>query len=209
MHINRRLIHLATVKSRLGFTTGIGIVATAAVLFVTAPDSTHGEQRVPELCKSDHFSNLRGRARPSECCKLGNQAWSKITTPTRQTLRYQTFSAGPCREADGEGTNCGIGSYPFVRCAFGPCGQQTEWVLRADEIHIFAPNTKPLVCGWVAENISDCGSMEEPDGECKVGSNRHFPEPYIDQPVYDGVMPSCPYNQCAIGGRPMVIGWGQ
>jgi hypothetical protein len=129
------------------------------------------------------------------CCQDGNRMWA---TMDGHRMGYRLYDAPPCREADGLGTNCGVGSDPFKPCDYGPCGARIEWRVTAEAIHIFQPVSKPEKCGWQITNVTTClVGCDWP-----VGSNRSNPEPFAGQALYAGLTGTCPYRRCLRGGTP-------
>ena len=181
---------------RLGLPTVIAIAAPAVVLFGTVPQSTRAGNPVAEACWGERFPTNTGG--PSSCCQDGNRTWH---IQGGRLLAFREYGA-VCREADGKGTNCGVGSNPFVPCAYGPCGAKNVWALEAKELHVFVPTSKPEKCGWEAQNITACPTRE--DGECRgaIGGFRGYPEPYAGQAENPGATATCTYIRCLVGGTP-------
>ena len=193
-----------SLKSLLRFTSMIAISAVAALgapslLLGGAPQKpSQPAQSLAEICSSDRFSvNSQD---PVQCCQDGNRTWD---APDSQRLVYRVYGL-PCREADGVGTNCGEGSSPFVQCTYGPCGGRVEWAIKAQSVHIFLPVSKPSKCGWEALGILDCIKSDDADGCGKLGGTRSYPESYTGQPLYPGVIPTCGFTKCLVGGTPAV-----
>jgi len=161
------------------------------------PASPPSGQPVAEECWADRFPVLGGI--PVQCCQDGQRTWH---TNDNRVLAFRTYGS-PCREADGIGVNCGVGSVPFVPCAYGPCGGRNEWAIVAEEVRIFEPVSKPNKCGWEVRDIVDVIICTDPDGcEWQVKGFRFYPEPYADQPIYGGVTSTCPFRRCLVGGVP-------
>jgi hypothetical protein len=189
-------------RLRLRFAPRIAITAMAVLgvpvllLAGASGESTQGEQSVAEMCSGDRFpTNLPN---PVQCCQDGHRTWH---TNDNRVLSYRTYGEA-CREADGVGTNCGVGSTPFVPCAYGPCGAKTEWAIEAEDVQIFEPMSKPTKCGWEVLNIIACRVTADPDGCAKIGGTRSYPEPYTDQTLYSRVTSTCPFRRCLVGGVP-------
>ena len=193
-----------------GTVTSLALGVVILMLFSGAPGPGHGSAASdlasiqgrkpgPEQCSSGRFpTNV---SNPVQCCQDGNRTWH---TNDGRVLAYRTYGR-PCREANGVGTNCGVGSTPFVPCAFGPCGGMTVWAVLADEVRVFFPISKPKKCGWEVRNIQTCLISEDPDG-CvgPPGSTRSKPEPYVDQLLYPGLISTCPFTRCLKGGTPVL-----
>lgn len=129
------------------------------------------------------------------CCQDGQRNW---VTRDGQQGALRIYDAPPCTEADGVGTDCGVGSDPFKPCAYGPCGARIEWRVIAEAIHIFVPGSKPTKCGWQVAGVAQC--LEGCDWP--AGATRWNPEPYADQVTYAGLTGTCPYRRCLKGGTP-------
>jgi hypothetical protein len=182
----------------LAVPTGAAITLASAVPPSAVPASAAFDGGRPRAgaCSDDRFPNTLPN--PVQCCQDGNRTWH---TTASGILVYRTY--GPaCREADGVGTNCGLGSDPFVPCAYGPCGTKNEWSIGAEEVWVFAPVSMPSKCGWEARGITRCTTTDADGCEWQKRGVRGFPEPYVDQPVYGGVAASCSYTHCLAGGRP-------
>lgn len=188
-------------KLWLRITTGIAIATVAlgvpALVIAESPrESTQVIQSDAGMCSGDRFPT--STSNPVQCCQDGNRTWH---TNDNRVLSYRLYGEA-CREADGVGTNCGVGSTPFVPCAYGPCGVRTEWAIAAEAVHIFHPTSKPAKCGWEVSKIIECRVSSDPDGCGRLGTTRSYPEPYTDQPLYSGVAATCPFRQCLVGGTP-------
>jgi hypothetical protein len=155
-------------------------------------------QAVAGDCDGGHFGFNQGLPNPLSCCQDGNGSWH---TNDGKMLAHRVHG-DPCREADGTGTNCGLGSQPFVQCEYGPCSSRKVWVLQAASVHIFHPTSNPAKCGWDAEGIKSCQNFEGEECDWQVKGSRSFPEPFTDQAVYDGTTATCPFTQCLVGGIP-------
>jgi len=158
--------------------------------------SSADRQSGADVCSGDRLSTSSptGTTHP-QCCQDGQHTWLDTGTGI---LAHRTDGEA-CREADGVGTNCGVGSTPFIQCVYGPCGAKTEWRIHAAEIRIFVPESMPSKCGWEARGIVSC-EADDPDG-CgwqKKGI-RFYPEPYNGQLLYPGVTATCPYRRCVAG----------
>ena len=188
-------------KLWLRITTGIAIAAVAlgvpGLLLGESPqESTEVSESDAGICSGDRFPT--STSNPVQCCQDGNRTWH---TNDNRVLSYRLYGEA-CREADGVGTNCGVGSTPFVPCAYGPCGVRTEWAIAAEAVHIFHPTSKPAKCGWEVSKIIECRVSSDPDGCGRLGTTRSYPEPYTDQLLYSGVAATCPFRQCLVGGTP-------
>jgi hypothetical protein len=95
----------------------------------------------------------------------------------------------PCRQSDGVSMHCGIGTSPFVPCAYGPCGARIDWVAGSNPSFVFFPTSQPRVCGWDARGQSS------------------FPEPFTNQTLYPGVTPTCSFTDCLPDGTPVETGF--
>lgn len=188
-------------KLWLRITTGIAIAMVAlgvpGLLLGESPqESTEVNQSDAGICSGDRFPT--STSNPVQCCQDGNRTWH---TNDNRVLSYRLYGEA-CREADGVGTNCGVGSTRFVPCAYGPCGVRTEWAIAAEAVHIFHPTSKPAKCGWEVSKIIECRVSSDPDGCGRLGTTRSYPEPYTDQLLYSGVAATCPFRQCLVGGTP-------
>lgn len=185
-------------KTRLAIPIGIAFVAitvfTISALSRSAAATQVQEAGNAESCSSDRFPP---GSTISQCCQDGNRTWHKIGG----NLVYRTYSE-PCREEDGIGTNCGVGSNPFKPCSYGPCGARNEWAITAENISVFTPLSIPNKCGWSAVNILDYLTCNDPDGCGRVGGTRDYPESYVSQELYGGLTGTCPYTRCLVGGIP-------
>ena len=96
-------------------------------------------------------------------------------------------------------TNCSGAS-----CVYGPCGARIEWSVDAEAVHIFKPISNPGTCGWAVENVTTCSPPQCGDDRgWPLGVDRHHPEPYEGQDLYDEVvLPSCRFRTCEAGGVP-------
>jgi len=144
-------------------------------------------------CSPDGFPS--GVGNPINCCQEGNRTYH---TNDGRTLVYRIHAA-PCTEADGVGTNCGVGSSPFVQCVYGPCGARIEWAVTAEEVHVFVPVSRPGKCGWEVKNVIEC----RVGCDWPAGAVRQYPEPFVSQVQYPGVTATCPYRNCHVGGIPV------
>jgi hypothetical protein len=103
-------------------------------------------------------------------------------------LAFRTFDGKPCTLADGKSTNCeGSG------CVYGPCGGKIEWLITADTVHIFQPESDPKKCGWGAVKIQKC-EFSGCKQEWIMGSSPSDPEPFTNQKEYLGAKPTCPFT---------------
>jgi hypothetical protein len=143
-------------------------------------------------CSPDRFM---GNETLVACCQDGLRNWATIDG---HQAAYRIYDTPACREADGVGTNCGVGSEPFKPCAIGPCGARIEWRVMGDAVHIFEPGSKPSKCGWQVAGVRQCliGC------DWPAGATRWNPEPYTDQATYTGLVGACPYRRCLKGGTP-------
>ena len=155
------------------------------------------EVRTPaEACDGDHFpTNL---VNPLKCCQDGNRTWH---TNNGKVLVYRVYGE-PCREADGVGTNCGVGTDPFVQCTYGPCGARNVWRVDAAEVHVFHPDSGRDKCGWSAIGITACTKFEGDECDWAQQGTRDFPEAWDGQDEYGGTITACPYRGCQAGGIP-------
>lgn len=188
-------------KLRIRIATGIAIATVAlgvpAFLLGESPrESTQVIQSDAGMCSGDRFPTSVGN--PAQCCQDGNRTWH---ANDNRVLSYRIYGEA-CREADGVGTNCGVGSTPFVPCAYGPCGVRTEWAIEAEAVHVFHPTSKPAKCGWEVSKIIGCRVSSEPAGCGRLGNTRSYPEPYTDQLLYSGVTATCSFRRCLVGGTP-------
>ncbi len=179
-------------------------IAAAAALGLSVPllaagpaETLQGRSPVAELCDSKRFPSTQQKA--AQCCQDGNRTWHKLSTA--ETVVFRSYGA-PCREEDGVGTNCGVGTNPFKPCAYGPCGAKNEWAIHGVSAHIFHPTSQSKKCGWSVQNILDFPLCTDPGGCGKLGGTRDSPESYTTQTVYAGVTGSCPYTRCLKGGTP-------
>jgi hypothetical protein len=104
--------------------------------------------------------------------------------------------AARAAKANGKSTNCEGGE--DEGCVYGPCGGKKEWVVEAEEVHIFKPVSKPRKCGWAVRNVIAC----KVGCDWPKGSNRSYPESFTNQTEYPGVTATCPFNRCVRGGTP-------
>jgi hypothetical protein len=177
------------------------MVATACIPLAACQDAADDDESVQEVsqsdnvageCSPDRFPSAVGN--PISCCQEGRKTWH---TNDGKTLALRVAGTA-CTEADGVGTNCGVGSSPFVQCTFGPCGIKSEWAVTAEEVHVFKPVGKPEKCGWEVKNVSSClVGCAWPQGAV-----REYPEPFVDQVEYGGLTSTCPYTRCLAGGTP-------
>lgn len=186
--------------NRLTFIIAIPLIAIA-MLGVFVPQRSArlakpspGTSSVAEVCSPDRFPP----GTPVEqCCQDKNRTWH---TTDGGVVVFRTYGP-PCREDDGVGTNCGMGSNPFKLCTYGPCGAKNEWVIEG-ESNIFHPYSKPKKCGWSVVNIYRVFPCNDPDGCLPPSGSRQFPEPYTDQEPYGGLIGTCPFRRCLNGGIP-------
>ena len=140
----------------------------------------------------------------AQCCQIGNRVWLSVDGAFLVRRTYGT----PCREEDGEGTNCGMGT--GVQCAYGPCGVRNDWRLDGEDVIIFEPESDPASCGWSIHEVTRCTDALHPtpgltlydDEMCDDDlwqEKGYKPEQYVDQPVYGGVTGTCSYNRCVDG----------
>ena len=129
------------------------------------------------------------------CCQDGMRTWSTIGG---QSAAFKVYDAPACREDDGIGTNCGIGSEPFKPCAYGPCGGRFEWRVTARAAHIFQPVSQSEKCGWQVAGVTVCLT----GCDWPAGATRSNPEPYTDQVTHPGLTGTRPYRRCLRGGTP-------
>jgi hypothetical protein len=158
----------------------------AGIRFVQA--DTHGDDRAT-TCSSCRFPTNLGA--PLRCCQQGQLTWHIPPNAPNRVAQRQFALA--CRQSNGISTKCGVGSNPFVPCAYGPCGARADWIHDgSNPAMVFFPTSQPTVCGYDASNTSD---------------QFFFPEPFTNQPLYPGVAPSCPYRACLVDGTPVEEGF--
>jgi hypothetical protein len=169
---------------------GPTVVKTGSSIGNSAPTQIQGDRNVAGACSPGRFMES-----VISCCQDGPRNWATIDGHQAALRIYDT---PPCTEADGVGTDCGVGSDPFRPCATGPCGARIEWRVVAEAIQIFQPTSKSGKCGWQVSNVSTClVGCDWPEG-----STRSNPEPYAGQATYSGVTAGCPYRRCLRGGIP-------
>jgi hypothetical protein len=171
--------------SALG-TSGTGVTSNAFLTGAATNKNAAG------TCSPDGFSSAVGN--PISCCQDGNRTWD---TRDGRTLAFRVHAAA-CTEADGVGTNCGVGSSPFVQCTYGPCGARIEWAVTGKQVHIFGPVSMPNKCGWEVENVVAC----RVGCDWPAGAVREYPEPFVDQIEYGSLTATCSYSNCLVGGIP-------
>jgi len=143
-------------------------------------------------CSGDRFRKERGD--PLSCCQEGNRTYH-IPADNRKRLIFRTYDK-PCTGANGQSANCEGGE--SEGCVHGPCGGKREWVVDAEELHIFKPVSQPGKCGWAVRNVIACRE----GCDWPKGSNLSDPEPFTNQTEYPGVTATCPFNRCVRGGTP-------
>ena len=152
------------------------------------------DKNVAGLCSPDQFSS--SSPGPISCCQDGNRMWR---TNNGTTLAF-TFVGTACTEEDGVGTNCGEGSSPLVQCTYSPCGTRNEKVVRAREVHIFQPLSKPNKCGWSVIDVFECSL----GCDWPTGAVRENPEPFDGfQGRYPGLVPACRTPDALLGESPL------
>jgi hypothetical protein len=173
------------------------LVVTAVCLSLSAGDAaivpTEPQQvkqpgdKIKSNCLPNRLRKDRGDA--LSCCQDGDRVY---LTLDGKRMGFRTFGGKPCTLADGKSTNCNS------NCVYGPCGAKIEWVVTAEEVHIFKPVSNPGKCGWEAHKVIECN-----EGDCKdwpIGGNRSDPEPFTNQKEYAGAKAACPFTVCR-GGR--------
>jgi len=196
--------------TRLVLTIGIIIAAIAMIrlsLPLLAAPVESAQLRPPPVNKScDPKRFPTNRPAAAQCCQDGNRTWH--TLKESNTMVFRVYGA-PCREDDGVGTNCGVGTNPFKPCSYGACGAKNVWAIHADSVNIFHPTSNPNVCGLSISHVLDVPICNEPGGCMRVGSSSHLPEPFSNQTVYaigtrlDEVgTNTCTYTKCLRGGKP-------
>jgi hypothetical protein len=173
----------------------VALVVTAVCLSFSADDAAfvpterrHVKQpgaKIKSNCLPNRLRKDRGD--PISCCQDGNRMY---LTLDGHKMGFRTISAKPCASADGKSKNC-----EGEQCVYGPCGGKIEWLVTADEVHIFKPVSNPGNCGWEARGIKECEKCDFP-----IGGNRSDPESFTNQKEYAGAKATCPFTKCK-GGR--------
>lgn len=148
----------------------------------------------PTPCSGNRFPTNVGN--PLQCCQVGESTWHVVGSGASLGKVAKRTYGTPCRHSDGI-SKCGVGTQPFVPCAFGPCGSSNQWTSGINPSRVFVPFSQPNVCGW------DTRGVPVP----QEGGASSFPEAYTSQALYPGVVATCPYTACLADGTPVVTGF--
>lgn len=171
------------------------VLAEKAGIRVVQPNEKNKKNAGPRLCSGSRFPPSGGD--PQQCCQDGEFTWHIVGGGANLGKVAHRSYGRACRQSDGVSKNCGVGSNPFVACAYGPCGAKSEWLAGSNPSRVFVPSSQPNVCGW------------DTNGEpvAVEGGASYYPEPYTSQALYPGVTAMCPYNLCLVDGTPAVTGF--
>jgi hypothetical protein len=190
--------------TRLSLTIGT-IVAAVAIAPMCASVAPLAAGSGAQNCDSARFPQAKTQV---QCCQEGNSTWHN---DGNGNLLYRTYGT-PCREEDGIGMNCGVGSNPFKQCAYGACGAKNEIIIAAKKVYVFKPGAAasptnilsppslPARCGFAAYRIFNIPPCTVP-GCVPIGGevSFSFPENYLHQQLYPGVQGTCTFTSCKNG----------
>ena len=174
------------------------VLAEHAGIRFVQPSENNEKDSGARFCSGSRFPTNVGD--PLQCCQDAEFTWHIVGSGANLGRVAKRSYGRHCRQADGVTKACGVGSNPFVQCAYGPCGARNWWVagvVGSNSSRVFVPGSQENVCGWDTNG----------DPVPAEGGASYYPEPYASQALYPGVTATCPYRECLPDGTPVVTGF--